>query len=110
MKLYEWIKFREYGDYTVVYDTVKGTKTIFEGIASDILNLLQSEISFEEIVENIINAYQVDEELRCSVEKDVETFLNQIEKAGMLNQSGEEWKISKTDAKTGRVMRRITAT
>lgn len=98
MKLYEWIKFREYGDYTVVYDTVKGTKTIFEGIASDILNLLQSEISFEEIVENIINAYQVDEELRCSVEKDVETFLNQIEKAGMLNQSGEEWKISKTDA------------
>lgn len=49
MKLYEWIKFREYGDYTVVYDTVKGTKTIFEGIASDILNLLQSEISLRKL-------------------------------------------------------------
>lgn len=80
MKLYEWIKFREYGDYTVVYDTVKGTKTIFEGIASDILNLLQSEISFEEIVENIINAYQVDEELRCSVEKMLKHFSIRLKK------------------------------
>ena len=85
MKLHDWIQYRSYGDYTVVYDTKKGCKTIFEGIAYDILELLRDDITFDEIVHHIVKEYELTEEDCVAVADDVSLFISQISASGMID-------------------------
>ncbi len=85
LKLYEWIKYREYADYTVVYDTKNNKKTIFSGIAYDIMQLLEKERSFSEIVDSIITKYDITLQQQADIERDIESFVSMLIDSSMVS-------------------------
>ena len=74
MKLKEGFIIQEMSGESVMIATEDASRE-FRGIAS----LLLHETTREEIIDNILNRYEVDRE---TVEKDVDKIINEFEKAG----------------------------
>lgn len=98
MKLQPHIIFRCYGDYTVVYDVKKGAKSIFEGIAFDILELLKKEITFEEIVDRLMISYSMADDERAVIEDDVFDFLSQLSQLEMIDSFSSDSEVTDSDS------------
>ncbi len=55
-------------------------------VGADLWNMLQSEVTFDDLLRGILTIYDVDEE---TAEEDIREFLDTLRESGILDESGE---------------------
>ena len=55
-------------------------------VGADLWNMLQSEVTFDDLLRGILTIYDVDEE---TAEEDIRQFLDTLRERGILDESGE---------------------
>lgn len=55
-------------------------------VGADLWNMLQSEVTFDDLLRGILTIYDVDEE---TAEEDIREFLDTLRERGILDESGE---------------------
>ena len=78
------------GDYMIIPTgwTVRsfdGLITVNE-VGADLWDMLQSEVTFDDLLRGILTIYDVDEE---TAEEDIREFLDTLRESGILDESGE---------------------
>ena len=78
------------GDYMIIptgrtVQTFDGLITVNE-VGADLWNMLQSEVTFDDLLRGILTIYDVDEE---TAEEDIREFLDTLRESGILDESGE---------------------
>ena len=79
------------GDYVIIPTgktvlAFNGLITVNE-VGADLWKMLQSDVSFEDLVQGILEDYEVDEE---TAREDIQEFLDTLIRGGILDDSGEE--------------------
>lgn len=78
------------GDYVII--PTGRTEQSFDGlitvneVGADLWNMLQSEVTFDDLLRGILTIYDVDEE---TAEEDIREFLDTLRGRGILDESGE---------------------
>ena len=65
--------------------SLDGLITVNE-VGADLWNMLQSEVTFDDLLREILTIYDVDEE---TAEEDIREFLDTLRERGILDESGE---------------------
>ena len=65
--------------------SLDGLITVNE-VGADLWNMLQSEVTFDDLLRGILTIYDVDEE---TAEEDIREFLDTLRERGILDESGE---------------------
>ena len=65
--------------------SLDGLITVNE-VGADLWNMLQSEVTFDDLLRGILTIYNVDEE---TAEEDIREFLDTLRERGILDESGE---------------------
>ena len=78
------------GDYMIIptgrtVQSFDGLITVNE-VGADLWNMLQSEVTFDDLLRGILTIYDVDEE---TAEEDIREFLDTLRERGGLDESGE---------------------
>ena len=78
------------GDYVIIpagraAQCFDGLITVNE-VGADLWNMLQSEVTFDDLLRGILTIYDVDEE---TAEEDIREFLDTLRESGILDESGE---------------------
>ena len=78
------------GDYMIIptgrtVRSLDGLITVNE-VGADLWNMLQAEVTFDDLLRGIITIYDVDEE---TAEEDIREFLDTLRERGILDESGE---------------------
>ena len=78
------------GDYMIIptgrtVQSFDGLITVNE-VGADLWNMLQSEVTFDDLLRGILTIYDVDEE---TAEEDIREFLDTLRERGILDESGE---------------------
>lgn len=78
------------GDYMIIptgrtVQSFDGLITVNE-VGADLWNMLQSEVTFDDLLREILTIYDVDEE---TAEEDIREFLDTLRESGILDESGE---------------------
>lgn len=78
------------GDYMIIptgrtVQSFDGLITVNE-VGADLWNMLQSEVTFDDLLRGILTIYDVDEE---TAEEDIREFLDTLRESGILDESGE---------------------
>ena len=78
------------GDYMIIptgrtVQSFDGLITVNE-VGADLWNMLQSEVTFDDLLRGILTIYDVDEE---TAEEDIRQFLDTLRERGILDESGE---------------------
>lgn len=78
------------GDYMIIptgrtVQSFDGLITVNE-VGADLWNMLQSEVTFDDLLREILTIYDVDEE---TAEEDIRQFLDTLRESGILDESGE---------------------
>lgn len=78
------------GDYMIIPTgrtarSLDGLITVNE-VGADLWNMLQSEVTFDDLLRGILTIYDVDEE---TAEEDIREFLDTLRERGILDESGE---------------------
>ena len=78
------------GDYMIIptgrtVQSFDGLITVNE-VGADLWNMLQSEVTFDDMLRGILTIYDVDEE---TAEEDIREFLDTLRERGILDESGE---------------------
>ncbi len=78
------------GDYMIIptgrtVRSLDGLITVNE-VGADLWNMLQSEVTFDDLLRGILTIYDVDEE---TAEEDIREFLDTLRERGILDESGE---------------------
>lgn len=78
------------GDYMIIptgrtVQSFDGLITVNE-VGADLWNMLQSEVTFDDLLRGILTLYDVDEE---TAEEDIREFLDTLRERGILDESGE---------------------
>ena len=79
------------GDYVIIPTgktvlAFNGLITVNE-VGADLWKMLQSDVSFEDLVQGILEDYEVDEK---TAREDIQEFLDTLIRGGILDDSGEE--------------------
>lgn len=78
------------GDYMIIptgrtAQSFDGLITVNE-VGADLWDMLQSEVTFDDLLRGILTIYDVDEE---TAEEDIREFLDTLRESGILDESGE---------------------
>lgn len=78
------------GDYMIIptgrtVQSFDGLITVNE-VGADLWNMLQSEVTFDDLLRETLTIYDVDEE---TAEEDIRQFLDTLRESGILDESGE---------------------
>lgn len=78
------------GDYMIIptgrtVQSFDGLITVNE-VGADLWDMLQSEVTFDDLLRGILTIYDVDEE---TAEEDIREFLDTLRERGILDESGE---------------------
>lgn len=78
------------GDYMIIptgrtVQSFDGLITVNE-VGADLWNMLQSEVTFDDLLRGILTIYDVDKE---TAEEDIREFLDTLRERGILDESGE---------------------
>ena len=78
------------GDYMIIptgrtVQSFDGLITVNE-VGADLWDMLQSEVTFDDLLRGILTIYDVDEE---TAEEDIREFLDTLRESGILDESGE---------------------
>lgn len=91
MKIQKEFVLREIaGDYVIIPTgktvlTFNGLITVNE-VGADLWKMLQSEVTFEDLLQGILGTYDVDEE---TAREDIQEFLDTLIEGGILDKPGE---------------------